>query len=622
MEVPLSVEPVVVKGKEQLEIWSNGKQQFINPNSKPYFYTNEKLSIPASKIEKVKAIQLSNYKEKIFYKYYFETREALTKARIKGKTFEDNIPFILRNRLDNPDIYTKYKHKADLKFLFLDIEQFCKPEEPFPTYEDRIISIAWCTNDRKVKCAYIKKESQTDKELLELFVKQYQKINPDVLVVFNKSYDIPTILKRCIKNKIDTSHFSKNNDKPRLIGKNKITIPGVIIYDVWDSVRVDQSLTGNVESRKLKPVSDFYGFQSKNKVLPGNEISNYIGTKELVGYNKEDVYRLLHLFDIYWPGIEYNANDLKLPLNFVTDMNTTNLGIIVMGDEYQTRNIIADGKNSDRYPEIFQVKREGGNYEGALVGIDKTGLFEPVYKADYSCVDEQTEALTNHGWKKYWEINENDELYTWNVEKDIFELEKPSHMNIYDYDNELIYSESWHLSMATTPNHMMYYYKVRGLEKGKLCYNRVDELPTYIDVPITSFYKGKKHKLSDYFKLFAWIITEGSISDYPRITISQRKCVSLTDSISHIRNILINLKIPYKETKRKNRPDVEFYFSTDTSRMLLSLMENDGKHIPHFIYNTTIKEREEFIKELVYGDGTVYKDNHFVLMHFFSMFFR
>ncbi len=384
MEVPLSVEPLIIKGKEQLEIWSNGKQQFVKPNSNPYFYTTEKISIPGTKREKLKAIQLSKYKEKEFYKHFFSTRQSLVNARIKGKTFEDNIPFILRNRLDNPDIYKKYRHTEELKFLFLDIEQYCKPEEPFPTYDDRIISVAWCGNDRKIKCAYLQKKSTNDKELLELFIREYKKINPDVFVVYNKSYDIPTILKRCMRNKIDISQFGKNDDNPKIIGKNKITIPGVVIYDVYDSTRVDQTLTGNVENRKLKFVSDYYGFKSKNKVLQGNEISNYIGTKELVGYNKEDVERLILLFDIYWPGIEYNANDLRLPLNFVTDLNTSNLGTIVIGDEYKSRNVIADGKNSDRYPEIFQVKREGGNYEGALVGITKTGLFKNVYKADVS----------------------------------------------------------------------------------------------------------------------------------------------------------------------------------------------------------------------------------------------
>jgi DNA polymerase elongation subunit (family B) len=70
-------------------------------------------------------------------------------------------------------------------------------------------------------------------------------------------------------------------------------------------------------------------------------------------------------------------------------LGITDLGLIVIGDEFKKHGIIADGTNSQRFPEIFQRKRdkdefEGSNYEGALVGIEKTGLFEPLYKADFS----------------------------------------------------------------------------------------------------------------------------------------------------------------------------------------------------------------------------------------------
>ena len=383
MDVPLSVNPTVENNQEKLKIWYNGKEKIIDSPINPYYYSYQRFNVPA-KISKISKKALSNYQNKTFYKYEFKTRSELVKYRKKGNTFEDNIPFILRNRLDNSSLYKKYPHTNKIKFLFLDIEQYIKPDRMSPMYDDRIISIAWCENDRKIKCAYINKERKTDKTLLDFFVNKYKKYDPDVIVCYNKKYDMPTIINRCKQVKLDTSVFSKNGAKPYIGGKEGINIDGVNVYDGYLSAKGDQSLNGNVENRGLKAVSNFFGFKAEREPLDVKQTHKYVGTKELVKYNKDDIKRLLLLFDVYWNNIEYNANDLGIPLNVALDLNTTDLGIVVMGDEYQRDGIIADGSNYHRYPEIFQVKREGGKYEGALVGIHQTGIFEPVYKADYS----------------------------------------------------------------------------------------------------------------------------------------------------------------------------------------------------------------------------------------------
>jgi len=606
MNVPLSVNPTVDNHTEKLKIWFDNEEEIIDSPIKPYYYAFERLSNPA-KISKVDKKALSDYQPKTFLKYEFKTRSELVKYRVKGKTFEDNIPFVLRNRLDDPDIYVDFPHTNKLKFLFLDIEQYIKPEKMSPMYNDRIISIAWCGNDRKIKCVYLTKERKDDRKLLEFFIEDYRRIDPDAIVCYNKKYDIPTILRRCKQVNIDTTQFSKNRSKPFIGGKEAVNIGGVVVYDVYLSAKADQSLNGNVANRGLKAVSDYFGFEKVIEPLDTKQTHKYVGTKELVKYNRDDVKRLLLLFDIYWSNIEFNANDLKIPLNTALELNTTDLGIVVMGDEYRKDGIIADGTNYYRFPEIFQVRREGGKYEGALVGIDRTGIFEPVYKADYSCVDEETEALTNNGWKKYYEIKDDDKLFTWNLIDDRFDLEKPQSINIYDYDDDLIYSESRNISMAVTPNHRVYFYYVRGQKKGDLDVKKSEDLPTYIDVPITSIlresYTTNKHE--KYIPLIAWVITEGSIRNID-IMISQRKCVSLENSIDYVRNVIKQSGLEFVEKKRKNRPDVEFRLRKKERDKILKIMGNDGKHIPDFIFWTDYKTRKNFIKELVYGDGTDY----------------
>jgi len=396
MQVPLSVEAKEQKGKEKLVIWTNRKKYVIDSPIKPYYYSyKDNLPVKAKKSKKI-AIALSNKKERTFWKYEFDTRGELTRSRSEY-TFEDNIPFTLRNRIDDPEIYTKYAHKKEITFLFLDIEQECPEDKPFPTYDDLITSISFCTNDRKIQSIYLKKETKSDKKLLEKFIDVYKKIEPDILVVYNKSYDIPVILYRCQKNDIDTSVFSRDKSKPYFGGKEDYHIEGVLIYDVLLSARADQSLTGKVVNRGLKAVSNHFGFVEKRKPLTPRQMTELKGQKELIEYNKDDIKRLLLAFDVYWVNIEFNANDLKIPLNEAMILKTSNLGIIVLGDEYREQNIISDGTNYARYPEIYQRKRKRyePNYQGAIVDIYQNGRFEHVKKIDYGSMYPTIEAEFN-----------------------------------------------------------------------------------------------------------------------------------------------------------------------------------------------------------------------------------
>jgi len=433
MNVPLSVQPIEKNGKEYLNIWADKKQHFVPSPIKPYFYSREKLNIKNAKETIVRAKALSTYKEVDFYKYEFKTRNDLVNARdkireVKGRILcEDNIRFDLRNRIDNPDLYTKYAHTKPLDFFFIDIEQHIKPRLLAPTDDDRITAISWCGNDRKIKCGYLGKDTKEDVKLLKNFLKYVDWKKVDVLCLYNKSYDMPTIIKRCWANRIETKLMSKNNQRPTIGGDEGVDIPGITIYDVYDSVHGDQSLNGNVPNRGLKAVSDYHEFETDVKVLNAKEITELQGTKELIDYNKDDVKRLLYLFDIYYPTVKYKAESLKIPINLATNLSMTDLGIIVLGDLYRKHNIISDGDNYMRHPEIFQRKKKSGepNFQGAIVDIKKTGRFKEVKKADFSslyptCAMEfnlgpDTTKIIRYDSYSEFKIEEKEDCYVYHI---------------------------------------------------------------------------------------------------------------------------------------------------------------------------------------------------------------
>jgi len=384
MKVPLTAKNFPKGNAEFIQLWYNGKSETVQAPIKPYFYSEKEIQTTA-KTTRVKKIRLSDYKEVPFYKHEFNKVQEVPRYRRSGVTYEDNIPFLLRVRVDRPDFYTKFKNTNDLKFLFLDIEQFTDEKSYFPTYKDRIISIAYCSNDRKMKYLSLRKETKSDGDMLKYFIRDFAKIDPDVIVLYNKDYDIPTIIRRCEENNINTVPLTRDKSKPYIGGKYGLNLPGRVIYDAYDSVKGDQSLSGNVPNRGLKAVSDYFGFKTDIPVIDTSKTYKYVGTKELKMYNIDDVKRLLFLFDIYFTNLQETAEQLKIPLSETVGMNTTDLGIIVMGEMYQERNVVANGLNYDRYPEIFQRKdKEGGNYQGALTGIKRKGLFRPIIKADYS----------------------------------------------------------------------------------------------------------------------------------------------------------------------------------------------------------------------------------------------
>jgi len=399
MNVPLSVTNYPTKTKrprERFLIWHDRKCDDIQSPIYPYFYSYSDLTIEGiiSK-EKIRKRALSDFQEHVFYKYSFPTRASLTSYRDMIRTderykdvhtFEDNIPFILRNRIDNPDVFRKFPHTKPLGFHLIDIEQETPPDKIFPTTDERIISISFQNNDEKIVTGYLVDNKSKDKKLLERYREAYETKKPDVLVVYNKMYDIYMIVNRCKKNGITTKWIGRGNSEPYFGGKHRINIPGVVIYDVYDSSSTDQSLTGNVATRGLKDVSNYFGFKTDIEVInfETTKSIDLIGSKELIDYNKDDIRRLKFLHDVYWGTVEYQAEDLGIPLDMATDLNITDLGIIVLGDLYREHNIIADGDNATRYPDIFKrkKKKDEKNYQGALSYNVRKGLFVHVFKAD------------------------------------------------------------------------------------------------------------------------------------------------------------------------------------------------------------------------------------------------
>ena len=72
-----------------------------------------------------------------------------------------------------------------------------------------------------------------------------------------------------------------------------------------------------------------------------------------------------------------------------------------------------------------------------------------------NCFDTNTELLTTSGWKTYKNLGDNEEIFTYNIEKDIIEREKIVRKIVQYYKGNLVSYQSENLNFMVTQNHVM-----------------------------------------------------------------------------------------------------------------------------------------------------------------------
>ena len=93
------------------------------------------------------------------------------------------------------------------------------------------------------------------------------------------------------------------------------------------------------------------------------------------------------------------------------------------------------------------------NEELCKVKIRQT---RPAHIGDKFCYDNQTEILTNSGWKFFNKLNYSDKIATLTKTTNIFAYENPLEVFQYDYKGEMIQLLNRYCNYCVTPNHKLY----------------------------------------------------------------------------------------------------------------------------------------------------------------------
>ncbi len=178
------------------------------------------------------------------------------------------------------------------------------------------------------------------------------------------------------------------------------------------------------------------------------------------------------------------------------------------------------------------------------------------------CVDEDCEILTINGWRRYNEISVGDNIFSYNIEKDIIEKDIIEKINTYTFDGYLNRIKNNYLDYLFTDEHKL----PLNILKGKQVNGKNNDYwlnEQLLNIKELAKIKNKrsiKHKLSSCYDgelsigksragILGWILTDGSISKrkHPSISISQSISAN-KEKVNYIEKLLKNGDIPFTKT--------------------------------------------------------------------------
>ncbi len=321
-------------------------------------------------------------------------------------------------------------------------------------------------------------------------------------------------------------------------------------------------------------------------------------------------------------------------------------------DGYETFNIetgnlntLYEGDSHKLGTPIFVIKFNKNEYNGAKDTWHNYWTWKknrnPTRAAlehdhGYDCYSEDTEFLTNDGWKKFDDIIDKDLLATFHPEK--FTLEYHNYIERFDslYTGNMYNITGHHTDVNVTANHKMFVRSYSRTTKQLGDWNFVEAamLPETFDSLHTINPKLNRQKLPtsngfnmyildyvdmlNYMRIMGWYISDGtcSINDdgsVKHIMISQSKPQSkLTQNLNRQRNLdkIRCTEYVYEASGIAQYPEHRWIFPSNISQLLYNDCGHKSEHkrIPNWAFLLTKREMTTLLIALLQGDGT--KKNH------------
>ncbi|HWH08344.1 MAG TPA: DNA polymerase domain-containing protein [Candidatus Thermoplasmatota archaeon] len=382
MDVPLAAFRSIVNDRQFIDVWTSKGMQRVPAPFNPYAYSKRPRSLAAVKSEQVVVRPLSTLREETWWRYEFNTVRGVSDMSKDERPLEmadNHVAFVERVLIDQPDFFRQFRHGREPRLMFLDVEQLTTGSG-FPTERDPLIAVGWAVDDKEPEV--VLGDGKGDRDVLEAFAQAVEREDPDVLVGYNVSgYDLPMLVKRMRQNALDPRRLGRGG-RVAEDDEDEVTVDGRLVYDVFNSVRLDQTLHG-IKDLKLKTVGEWMRFPVIKEDM--TDTRALVGTERLAEYNRNDVRLTRNLARVYWRNFLALAEMYGAPLNVVLRSTSIFHTNVLQGRVFANARprIVSDGTNEERYRDLFQ-QTGGVAFVGGIVEIYQRGLFEPMWKVDFS----------------------------------------------------------------------------------------------------------------------------------------------------------------------------------------------------------------------------------------------
>jgi hypothetical protein len=330
--------------------------------------------------------------------------------------------------------------------------------------------------------------------------------------------------------------------------------------------------------------------ENKNKVVKLNTYRGSLETFTHIDYKSSE------------PLLEHLEVELSVAKNYVEFLVEDFVGVIEPGTDFY----VVDGEYPDK----------------VLWGYEKKG-----------CYDEQTEILTDKGWKYFKDLDGTERVLTLNISDNrhyTIEWQKPTRYICYDYEGKMLEIKNNNVDLLITPDHnLLVLVGEQNTKSGKLIIEKNGKKyytgrrerklikakdldlskPFCMPFPNPKLKSGEKnfkiqigkHKFTkkQLAILLGFYLSEGCVDKRGRITISQFKYVK------EFEKRLNELPVKFKKTK--------YGFSLsdkDLANYLRQFGKAGDRFIPDIIKNSSQYILKTFLECFCLGDGSeliVYK---------------
>lgn len=261
---------------------------------------------------------------------------------------------------------------------------------------------------------------------------------------------------------------------------------------------------------------------------------------------------------------------------------------------------------------------------------------------DRSCFSDDTEILTENGWKLFQELREDEKVASLNKE-DVLEYHVPDEIIIQNFNGKLLHFENWNIDLSVTSNHKMYVNSEHDKnfvfkEANKVTSKNGMKKTCLYDAPEVEFFELdssddvvsnckkdviSKVKMDDWLEFIGYYITEGSThihksekrykssvnsKEYPKsvykVQISQSDKIH-PEIFNKIKNCLDRLGFHYTISRNGN-----CYFMITNKQLALNLIKlgkSREKYIPREFLSVSKRQLKILFDAMMDGDGSITK---------------